>query len=191
MIGSVQLLPQEVAPAVPSSPPTTPPPGGNRPTFMRVFASIPASLKKTSILPRPRALRATWRLRSPTLVHPTGPAPGKTARRRGAGWSAKQSAAGATPRRDKSEYRISKFETNSKHESPMFKTAVPMFRSFEFRYCFVLRISDFEFPSHSAPPGFPPQSSSRGPASLSTINGATMGPCRGEPPATDTSIAAG
>jgi hypothetical protein len=65
----------------------------------------------------------------------------------GAGSSAKQSASGATPRPEKSEYRISKFETNSKHQSPMFKTAVPVFRSFEFRYCFVLRISNFEFPS--------------------------------------------
>ena len=44
---------------MPSPPPTSPAPDGNRPTFMSVFASIPTSLKKTSILPLPRALPYT------------------------------------------------------------------------------------------------------------------------------------
>jgi hypothetical protein len=54
---------------VPSSPPTLPSPDGNRPTFMSVFASIPASLKKTSILPLPRALSPSWWIRSPISIY--------------------------------------------------------------------------------------------------------------------------
>jgi len=55
----------------------------------------------------------------------------------------------------------------------MFKTAVSVFRSFEFRYCFVLRISNFELPSQLAPRTFP-HPPPEGRASFSTINDVTM-----------------
>jgi hypothetical protein len=44
------------------------------------------------------------------------------------------------------EIRIAKFETNSRQESRMFKNVMPVFGSFEFRCCFVLRTSNFPFP---------------------------------------------
>jgi len=79
---------------MPSSPRSPPDPDGNRPTFMSVFASIPASLKKTSVLPLRRALSAVWWIRSPQITGPgTGGQGGLPPKGFGTG---KQSASGAT-----------------------------------------------------------------------------------------------
>ena len=84
------------------------------------------------------ALHYQWRDYAPLQSRPPCPTPPDIGPRRRQGWSPRLGASRVTLRREKSE-------TDSKHKYRNIKTAIPVFRSLNFRYCFVLRSSNFEF----------------------------------------------